>query len=71
MKLLPIICGAYSTRIESLYGKTRRLAACDAHEIAINRNATEALNTVVYGPSLAKGDEVIGTKQDYPNMINA
>jgi selenocysteine lyase/cysteine desulfurase len=47
------------------------LAGCDAGEIAINRNATEALNTVIYGLDLEAGDEVIGTKQDYPNMINA
>jgi selenocysteine lyase/cysteine desulfurase len=34
-------------------------------------NATEALNTVIFGLNLKPGDEVIGTKQDYPNMINA
>src|SRR5690606_29775805 len=47
------------------------LAGCDPEEIAINRNATEALNTVIYGLDLHTGDEVLGTKQDYPNMINA
>ena len=26
---------------------------------------------VIYGLDLRRGDEVIGTKQDYPNMINA
>ena len=40
-------------------------------EIAINRNSTEALNTIIYGLPLKAGDEVIGTKQDYPNMIKA
>ncbi len=47
------------------------LAGCDPEEIAINRNATEALNTVIFGLDLKAGDEVIGTKQDYPNMIQA
>ncbi|RYG43225.1 MAG: aminotransferase class V-fold PLP-dependent enzyme, partial [Chitinophagaceae bacterium] len=56
---------------EPLREKLAELAGCDPNEIAINRNATEALNTVIYGLDLAKGDEVIGTKQDYPNMIQA
>ncbi len=56
---------------EPLREKLADLAGCDANEIAINRNATEALNTVIYGLDLEKGDEVIGTKQDYPNMIQA
>jgi selenocysteine lyase/cysteine desulfurase len=56
---------------EPLRQKLAELASCDAEEIAINRNATEALNTVIYGLNLKAGDEVIGTKQDYPNMINA
>jgi selenocysteine lyase/cysteine desulfurase len=56
---------------EPLRHKLAELGGCDAEEIAINRNATEALNTVIYGLDLKAGDEVIGTKQDYPNMINA
>lgn len=56
---------------EPLRQKLANLAGCDADEIAINRNATEALNTVIFGLPLQKGDEVIGTLQDYPNMIQA
>jgi len=56
---------------EPLRNKLAELAGCDAEEIAINRNATEALNTVIYGLDLKPGDEVIGSKQDYPNMIQA
>ena len=51
--------------------KLAALAGCDAEEIAINRNATESLNTVIYGLDLKAGDEVIGSKMDYPNMIQA
>jgi len=56
---------------EPLRQKLADLAGCSTEEIAINRNATEALNTVIYGLDLEPGDEVIGTKQDYPNMIQA
>ena len=56
---------------EPLREKLAELAGCDAEEIAINRNATEALNTIIYGLDLKKGDEVIGSFMDYPNMINA
>ncbi len=56
---------------EPLRNKLALLAGCSSEEIAINRNATEALNTVIFGLNFSKGDEIIGTKQDYPNMINA
>ncbi|HVZ24832.1 MAG TPA: aminotransferase class V-fold PLP-dependent enzyme [Sediminibacterium sp.] len=56
---------------EPLRQKLALLAGCSPEEIAINRNTTEALNTVIYGLDLKAGDEVVGTKQDYPNMINA
>ncbi|WP_260702948.1 aminotransferase class V-fold PLP-dependent enzyme [Edaphobacter flagellatus] len=56
---------------EPLRQKLARLAGASAEEIAINRNATEALNTVIYGLPLKAGDEVVGTRQDYPNMMNA
>ncbi len=56
---------------EPLRNKLAQLAGCDPNEIAINRNSTEALNTVIYGLNFNRGDEIIGTKQDYPNMINA
>ncbi len=56
---------------EPLREKLAALAGVHPGEIAINRNSTEALNTVIYGLDLKAGDEVIGTKQDYPNMIQA
>ena len=56
---------------EPLREKLAGLSGCDKEEIAVDRNATEALNTVIFGLDLKRGDEVIGTKQDYPNMINA
>lgn len=47
------------------------LAGCLADEIAINRNASEALETIIFGLPLERGDEVVVTKLDYPNMMNA
>lgn len=47
------------------------LAGCAEEEIAIQRNASEALETVIFGLNLKAGDEVVLSKQDYPNMINA
>ena len=56
---------------EPLRQKLAELAGASAEEIAIDRNATEALNTIIFGLPLKAGDEVIGSKQDYPNMMNA
>lgn len=56
---------------EPLRQNLARLAGVPADEIAINRNATEALNTVIFGLNLKAGDEVVLSKYDYPNMINA
>jgi selenocysteine lyase/cysteine desulfurase len=50
----------------------RRLAAsfgCDPEEMAITRNASEALEIVQLGLALQRGDEVLTTTQDYPRMI--
>src|SRR5579862_7515795 len=56
---------------EPLREKLAGLAGTLPDEIAINRNATESLNTIILGLDLKAGDEVIGTKQDYPHMIQA
>jgi selenocysteine lyase/cysteine desulfurase len=50
----------------------RRLAVsfgCDPEEMAITRNASEALEIVQLGLPLERGDEVLTTTQDYPRMI--
>ena len=52
----------------------RRLArrfGCDAEEIAITRNTTEALEAVQLGMPLERGDEILTTTQDYPSMVTA
>ncbi|HEY0432599.1 MAG TPA: aminotransferase class V-fold PLP-dependent enzyme, partial [Chitinophagaceae bacterium] len=52
----------------------RNLAAAagvSPEEIAINRNSSEGLETVIFGLQLSAGDEIVAAKQDYPNMVNA
>ena len=56
---------------EPLRKNLARFAGATIEEIAIQRNASEALETVIFGIDLKAGDEVVLTKQDYPNMINA
>lgn len=56
---------------EPLRKSLAKLAGCDAEEIAINRNSSEGLETVIFGLQLKAGDEVVAAKQDYPNMVNA
>lgn len=51
--------------------KLADLAGCSEEEIAMNRNATEALDTIIHGVELHKGDEVVLSKYDYPRMISA
>jgi isopenicillin-N epimerase len=51
----------------------RRLAAafgCDPEELAITRNASEALQIAQLGLDMKPGDEVVTTNQDYPRMLD-
>lgn len=56
---------------EPLRRKLADLAGVSSDELAINRNTTEALGTFTWGIDLKRGDEIVMTKQDYPNMIHA
>jgi selenocysteine lyase/cysteine desulfurase len=56
---------------EALRAKLGDLAGVSPDELAINRNATEGLNNIIFGLNLKAGDEVVLSKYDYPNMTNA
>lgn len=56
---------------EPLRRKLAHFSGVDPEEISINRNATEALNTIIFGLDLKEGDEVVVGRYDYPNMRNA
>jgi len=56
-------------------GESRKVLAgllgADPQEVAIQRNATEALENIVFGLPLEQGDEVILSERDYPSVVNA
>ena len=56
---------------EPLRQKLADLAGCSAEEIAINRNSTEGLSTIIFGLRLNAGDEVVLSSYDYPHMMDA
>lgn len=56
---------------EPLREKMATICGCSPSELVFNRNSSEGLETIIFGLRLKAGDEVILTKQDYPNMINA
>ncbi|MCS7082200.1 MAG: aminotransferase class V-fold PLP-dependent enzyme [Bacteroidota bacterium] len=56
-------------RIESVRAALARHFGCDPEELAITRNASEALEIAQLGVDLKPGDEVITTTQDYPRML--
>src|SRR6266850_1299521 len=45
------------------------LFGCDREEIAITRNASESLETLLLGLDLKSGDEILTTTQDYGRML--
>lgn len=56
--------------VESVRRELAAEAGCDPEELAVTRNASEALQTAQLGLSLAPGDEVLTTDQDYPRMLD-
>jgi selenocysteine lyase/cysteine desulfurase len=56
---------------EAMRTSLAELAGCSPEEIATNRNSTEAIETVIFGLDLKKGDEVVLNTWDYPSMRNA
>jgi isopenicillin-N epimerase len=67
-------------RVETLYedvsvpeviGGLGRIAGVPAEEIALVRNATEALDTVILGLPMKAGDEILCCTHDYYAMLDA
>jgi selenocysteine lyase/cysteine desulfurase len=56
---------------EPLRQRLADLAGSSPEELAVVRNASEALETIIFGLRLQKGDQVVVCKLDYPNMMNA
>ncbi len=58
-------------RIESVRRDVAREFGCDPEELAITRNASEALENMIFGLDLERGDEVIVSSQNYPRMLTS
>jgi len=56
-------------QIESVRRRLALAFGCDMEEIAVTRNASEALEICQLGLDLKPGDEVLTTNQDYPRML--
>jgi len=56
---------------ETLIANLANFAGCLPDEIIINRNASEGLQTIIFGLPLQKDDEIILCKYDYPHLIDA
>lgn len=56
-------------RMESTRRELAKEFGCDTEEMAITRNASEALEIAILGIDLARGDEVLITNQNYGRMI--
>jgi isopenicillin-N epimerase len=61
-QLLEPQCETIRTGLAELFG-------CDREEIAITRNASESLETLLLGMDFKSGDEILTTTQDYPRML--
>ncbi|MBX3111654.1 MAG: aminotransferase class V-fold PLP-dependent enzyme [Fimbriimonadaceae bacterium] len=55
--------------VENVRRRLARMFGADAEEVAITRNASEALETCLMGLDLEPGDEILTSDQDYPRMI--
>ena len=58
-------------RVESVRRELARDFGCDPEELAITRNASEGMETLILGIDLKRGDEVIVTDQNYGRMLTA
>ncbi len=58
-------------RIESCRRELAAEFGCDPEEMAITRNASESLETLIFGIDLKPGDEVVVTNQNYGRMLTS
>ena len=55
--------------LPSIKAALAALVDCDPAEIALNRNSTEGLSTVIFGVTMQPGDEVVVSEWDYPSSL--
>lgn len=57
-------------QVENVRARLALAFGCETEEMAITRNASEALEICICGIDLEPGDEVIACELDYPRMLN-
>jgi selenocysteine lyase/cysteine desulfurase len=57
-------------QVENVRARLAWAFGCDAREMAVTRNSSEALEICIFGIDLKAGDEVLASELDYPRMIN-
>ncbi len=57
-------------QVETVRERLASIFGCDKGEIAVTRNASEALETCLFGIGLKPGDEMLSTSHDYPRMLD-
>jgi len=70
-KIPPLIYSMFEPRLEPVRQGVAKLFGCDAEELAIMRNATESMCTVLLGVPLKAGDEILTTTHEYWAMLDA
>ena len=58
-------------RVESVRRELAREFGCDPEELAVTRNASEAMQTLIAGIDLKRGDEIVISDQNYGRMQTA
>ena len=58
-------------RVESVRRELAREFGCDPEEMAVTRNASEGMQTLIAGIDLKAGDEVVISDQNYGRMLTA
>jgi len=61
---------AQSDNKKKVLTKLAELAGCSEEEVALTRNTTESLDTVINGLSWKPGEEAIMAEQDYGSIVN-
>lgn len=54
--------------VESVRQRLATVFGCETEEMAITRNASESLETLLLGLPMQSGDEILTTRLDYPRM---
>jgi isopenicillin-N epimerase len=58
-------------RVESVRRELAREFGCEPEELAVTRNASESMQTLIAGLDLKRGDEVVVSNQNYGRMLTA